>query len=72
MEVAKGHRAATWELWRRPIDMASCLTDCGRAAAQWAVDRVSNFFGDAWLQEAATGSRQLLVVGPLEPCSSHL
>lgn len=56
MEVARGARTATWELWRRPIETTPCLTDSGRAAAQWAVDKVSNFLGDAWLQAAMAGT----------------
>lgn len=55
LKVAKGERKATWELWGRPIDTANCLTDVGRSTARWAVEKVSEFLGDEWLQKALSG-----------------
>ena len=55
LRVARGERKATWELWGRPIDTASCLTDTGRETARWAVEKVADFLGDEWLQKSMSG-----------------
>jgi hypothetical protein len=55
LEVAAGSRPATWELWARPIDTAACLTEDGRRTMRWAVEKVSRFLGDEWLQKALGG-----------------
>ena len=55
LEVAEGTRNATWELWGRPIDTASCLTDTGRAIARWAAGKIEEFLGDEWLQKSLSG-----------------
>jgi hypothetical protein len=55
LEVAQGRRAATWELWARPIETADCLTEKGRRTAQWAVGLTEQFLGDDWLGKALGG-----------------
>jgi hypothetical protein len=56
LEVARGERKATWALWARPIETATCLTETGRSTANWAVEKVRQFLGDEWLQKALGGS----------------
>jgi hypothetical protein len=55
LRVAKGECSATWELWSRPIETASCLTERGQATAKWAVEKISAFLGDEWLQKSMSG-----------------
>lgn len=55
LQVARGERPATWELWARPIEAASCLTARGKQTARWAVDLAEEFLGDAWLEKALGG-----------------
>lgn len=55
LEVAVGNRAATWELWARPIDTATCLTEVGRHTTRWAVETIGRFLGDEWLGKALGG-----------------
>ncbi len=53
--IAGQQPGQTWELWARPIETASCLTEAGRRMARWAADMAEQFLGDEWLGKALGG-----------------
>jgi hypothetical protein len=48
-EVIAGRQELTWQLWAMPVRWASCLTEVGRVAADWAVDVLRRTLGNDYL-----------------------
>lgn len=63
-EVIAGRQELTWPLWAMPVRWASCLTEVGRVAADWAVDVLRRTLGDDFLTRLRASGEEHPVLTP--------